>query len=155
MLKRAAPRLGTSISPEAAAAIAPWARGVAREALRLLERARDQAQVSGRPRIEQEHARKVAKQFAIDERGLWPDDRKILELLITHGRPMGIEAMAMTLRMDLNTLKLVHEPFLVGEGYVTRTSRGREATIKARSSYQLSPSCASSEPLRPARSCLR
>jgi Holliday junction DNA helicase RuvB len=135
VIQRAAPRLGTAVSPEAAGAVARRARGIPREALRLLERVRDVAQSSPGGEIDVRHVDEVGERLGIDKNGLGPDDREILQVLISQGRPMGIEAISATLRMDPNTVKLVHEPYLVERGYIVRGARGREATSKARFHY--------------------
>ena len=143
VVERAAPRLGDSVSAEACKAIARRARGTPREALRLLERARDLAQASARTpeggaeageraTVEARHVEEAAERLGIDSEGMRIEERRILEVLIARGRPMGIESIAATLRLDPLTVRLVHEPFLVGQGYVVRGFRGREATPKAR-----------------------
>jgi Holliday junction DNA helicase RuvB len=132
LVERAAPRLDVSVSPPAAAGIARRARRTPREALRLLERARDVATVAGRMAVEARDVEEAAGRLGIDADGLGPDDRRILALLLSSARPLGLEAMAAALRMDRLTLKLVHEPYLVEQGYVHRGPRGREAGARAR-----------------------
>jgi Holliday junction DNA helicase RuvB len=104
----------------------------------LLARALDVAQTagtgagsSGRSRLEAAHVEEAARRLEIEPDGLRADERLILEILLTRG-PMGLEALAATLRMDPATLRNVHEPFLLRRGYVVRTARGREATAEAR-----------------------
>ena len=131
---------GVAVTLEAAQAMARRGRGTPREALRLLERARDAAQVRGgggstTSTIELEHVEEAAERLGIDGEGLGVDDRKILELLCAEDRPMGLQAMASTLGMDPVTLELVSEPYLLAKGYIARGPRGREATAKARSRY--------------------
>jgi Holliday junction DNA helicase RuvB len=132
VVERAAPRLGTGASPEACAEIARRARGTPREALRLLERSRDVMQTSAGTVLEASHVIDASTRIGVDEEGLRAEERQILELLIACGRPMGIEALAATLRLAPRTLRLVHEPYLVARGYLVRGQRGREATRKAR-----------------------
>src|SRR5437867_9419427 len=136
VVERAAPRLSALVNAEACAAIARRARGTPREALRLLERARDLAQASARApekaSVEARHVEDAAERLGIDSEGLRVEERRILEVLLARGRPMGIESIAATLRLDPLAVRLVHEPYLVGQGYVARSFRGREATAKAR-----------------------
>jgi Holliday junction DNA helicase RuvB len=73
----------------------------------------------------------VAARLEIDEHGLWPVDRKILRLLVAARRPLGIDAIATTLRLDPNALRFLHEPYLAERGYLIRTPSGRMATDKA------------------------
>ena len=132
LVERAAPRLDVSVSPPAAAGIARRARRTPREALRLLERARDVATVAGRMAVEARDVDEAAGRLGIDADGLGPDDRRILSLLLSSARPLGLEAIAAALRMDRLTVKLVHEPYLVEQGYLHRGPRGREAGARAR-----------------------
>ncbi len=132
---RAAPHLGTSIDEKAATIIARMARGTPREAITLLETARDVVQVTGSSSIDFTHVEEVLAQRGIDEYGLRPEDRKILTLLLTHGRPMGLDSIAMTLDISPTDLKSVYEPFLVNQGFIARTRLGRQATAKARFCY--------------------
>jgi Holliday junction DNA helicase RuvB len=136
VVERAAPRLRALVSPEACAALARRARGTPREALRLLERARDLAQASARARenasVEARHVVDASERLGIDSEGLRAEERRIMEVLIARGRPMGIDSIAATLRLDPHAVRLVHEPYLVAQGYVVRSFRGREATAKAR-----------------------
>ena len=105
-------------------------RGVPREARRLLERARDYAESA----IDVHEVERARHALGIDRRGLRDEDREIVRLLIARG-PMGIDAIAATLGQDRDTVASIHEPFLLREGYVERTPRGRMATRKARSAY--------------------
>ena len=100
--------------------------------LNLVAWARDHAQDAGLTFIEFESVDRAMEALGIDEDGLDRDDLRILRLLIERGRPMGIETIAATLRMDPRTIRRVHEPYLLERGYIVRTSRGREATEKAR-----------------------
>jgi Holliday junction DNA helicase RuvB len=87
--------------------------------------------------IEGKHVEESSAQLGIDARGLWPDEQKILELLTSHHRPMGLEALSLNLGIDPDTIRFVHEPFLVKRGYIVRMQRGREATLKAHRDYGL------------------
>jgi Holliday junction DNA helicase RuvB len=124
--------LGLTITHPAAEVIASRARGIPREGLRLLKRARDVAQAATSREIDLEHVARVGAMLGIDEQGLWSEDRKILQLLTSQGRPMGIKSIAATLGMEPTTLEQVYEPHLLARGYVVRTARGREASPQAR-----------------------
>jgi Holliday junction DNA helicase RuvB len=128
---------GIEAAPAACAAVAARSRGTPREAVSLLARALDVAQTAGtgagspgRLRLEVAHVEE-ARRLEIEPDGLRADERGMLELLLARG-PMGLEALASTLRIDAATLRNVHEPFLLRRGYVVRTARGREATAEAR-----------------------
>ena len=69
------------------------------------------------------------------ENGLRSEDRQILTLLLSQGRPMGLKSIAVALDMDADDLKGVYEPYLVNQGFIARTPLGRQATAKARSCY--------------------
>jgi Holliday junction DNA helicase RuvB len=128
----AAERLGKPADAMAARAVAALARGVPREALRLLERARDVAQVSGAESIEASHVDLAAIGLGIDVDGLLKEEREMLDLLLERGKPMGLQAIADALGLDADTLRRVHEPWLLRSGLLERTERGRQATEAAR-----------------------
>jgi Holliday junction DNA helicase RuvB len=140
IVEKAARAPGLEISPAAAMAIARRSRGTPREALRLLWRARDAAQVaSSEPLhhpapslIEASHVEESARLLEIDPDGLGAEDRRILEVLVARGRPMGLQTLAAMTGIDEATIRYFHEPYLLRKGYVIRTARGREATIEAR-----------------------
>lgn len=121
--------LGVELSPEGAFEIAKRARGTPRIANRLLRRVRDFAQVNGVALIEQDLASDALNQLEVDTLGLDFIDRKYLELLIDrfNGGPVGIESLAAALGEDRGTLEDVVEPFLIQQGLVARTARGRTA----------------------------
>jgi Holliday junction DNA helicase RuvB len=131
IVARAAERLGTPAEKDAPAAIARRARGVPREALRILDRARDLAQVSKCRAISAAHVDIAATRIGIDAEGLLKEERDILDLLLDRGRPMGIDAIAETLGLDRETLEGVYEPWLLRSGLIERTERGRQATEAA------------------------
>jgi Holliday junction DNA helicase RuvB len=144
---RAAVRLGATVSQEAASEVARRSKGTPREAIRLLERARDVAHhritAEGSPApvahvgqtIELAHVGQAAERLGIDENGLDRLEQAAVKLLIERGRPMGVEAMAARLGADLETFREVHEPWLERAGLVERTERGRVATTKAWALY--------------------
>jgi Holliday junction DNA helicase RuvB len=115
--------------------------------VRLLERARDLAQAAGAACLEAEHVDAAAERSGIDAEGLRSEERRILELLLARGRPLGIETLAAALRLDARTIRRVHEPYLLERGYLERGLRGRRATREARRRFG-SPLPASSPPRR-------
>ena len=215
IVARAAARLGSPVTAAAAREVARRSRGTPREAIQLLERARDIVQVSAAPEVspmsqvsvdpepnlahvgqmhhlsshaataqisdlvktgkmnsstydnsqaapkgkraagsaarqspviraaqvvEASHVAEAARRAGIDERGLGREEREIVRLLLCRGKPMGLEAIASRLGLDLETLRDVHEPWLERAGLVERTVHGRIATDKARAWYGASRS---------------
>ena len=136
---RAAKRMGTTVSPEAAREVARRSRGTPREAIRLLGAARDVAQGSPSMGIGLDHVGQASDRLGIDEHGLDPVERAAVNLLIERGRPVGREALAARLGVDLETFREVHEPWLERSGLVERTESGRIATRKAQQLYGLEP----------------
>ncbi len=130
IVTRTAHILGITISPKGASAIAERGRGTPRIVNRLLRRVRDFAQVAGHKSITEEVATGALNRLDVDQRGLDTMDRRYLETLCAKfgGGPVGIETMAAALSVERNTLEDVHEPFLLQEGLIQRTSRGRVAT---------------------------
>jgi Holliday junction DNA helicase RuvB len=128
-------RLGTAPSSEAAREVARRARGTPREAIRILERARDVAQLAAAPGIDVAHVVHAAARLGIDEHGLDPVDRRAVKLLLRLGRPVGVDALTAKLGVDIETFRQVHEPWLERSGLLERTERGRTATEKAREVY--------------------
>jgi Holliday junction DNA helicase RuvB len=130
---RSARLLDVALDADAAHEIARRSRGTPRIANRLLRRIRDFAQVLGTGRID--HARVVhaCDRLEVDEAGLDEMDRKYLEVVIDHyeGGPVGVDALAAALAEPRDTLEDVVEPFLIQQGYVGRTPRGRVANRKA------------------------
>ena len=133
IVQRAAQVLRSAISLEAAAAIARRARGTPRIANRLLRRVRDYAAVHGHLEIDTPAVDKALELLQIDPSGLDTMDRKFLLAIIDTygGGPAGIEALAATISEERGTLEDVVEPFLLQQGYIQRTPRGRLATNKA------------------------
>ena len=108
-------------------------RGTPRIANALLKRVRDFAQVVGDGHIDLEIARFALNKLKIDKRGLDLIDNKILRTLITtfKGGPVGVGTLATAISEDTGTLEEVYEPFLIKEGFLVRTQRGRIATEMA------------------------
>jgi len=130
IVERAAAILGVSIDSEGAEEIAKRSRGTPRIANRLLKRVRDYSQVHGEREINRSSASRALSFFEVDNRGLDSMDRKYLHLLIEkfEGGPVGIETLTSALGEDSVTLKDVYEPYLLQQGFVRRTPKGRVAT---------------------------
>ena len=127
---RSARILSLYIEDDAAYEIALRSRGTARIANALLKRVRDFAQVLGDGRINLEITRFALNKLKIDKRGLDAIDNKILRTLILtfKGGPVGLGTLATSISEDAGTLEEVYEPFLIKEGFIIRTQRGRVAT---------------------------
>ena len=130
IVRRSAGILGIPIANEAAAEIAGRSRGTPRIANALLRRVRDFAQVKGNGRIDTTIARFALEALNIDKYGLDLIDRKILLAIIEKfgGGPVGVGTIATAIGEDPGTVEEVYEPFLIQEGFINRTSRGRVAT---------------------------
>jgi holliday junction DNA helicase RuvB len=130
---RSAKILSTAISKEAAGEIAGRSRGTPRIANALLRRVRDFAQVLNDGRIDMGITQHALKALNVDEHGLDDMDNKILVTIIEKfkGGPVGITTIATAVGEEPGTLEEVYEPFLIQEGFIKRTPRGREATHKA------------------------
>ena len=127
---RSAKILSLDIEEDAAEEIALRSRGTARIANALLRRVRDFAQVLGDGRINLEITRFALNKLKIDKRGPDSIDNKILRTLIVNfkGGPVGVGTLATSISEDAGTLEEVYEPFLIKEGFIVRTQRGRIAT---------------------------
>jgi len=133
ILLRSARILNIEIVPDAALAIALRARGTPRIANNLLRWVRDFAQMRAGNIISTIVVKEALNMIGIDERGLDEMDKKLLEILIHHykGGPVGISTLATSLGEEADTLEEVHEPFLIMQGFIKRTPRGREVTALA------------------------
>ena len=133
IIERSAGILGLPIDKEAAAEIASRSRGTPRIANALLRRVRDFAQVKGNGRIDLHIAKIALEALNIDRYGLDEIDNKILLTIIDkfHGGPVGIGTIATAIGEDSGTVEEVYEPFLIKEGFIKRTPRGREVTALA------------------------
>lgn len=138
-------RLGVEMEKEGAREIAGRSRGTPRIANRLLRRVRDYAEVKGTGQITTEMAKYALDQLEVDQLGLDPMDQKILTLIYEKfsGGPVGIETLAAALSEESDTLEEVYEPFLIQEGLLQKTPRGRVITSSAvkhlQEVYGLSP----------------
>ncbi len=137
---RSAGLLGVKCTAEAAHEIALRSRGTPRVANRLLRRVRDFAQVKGRGIIDPEIARYALEALNIDRYGLDEIDNKILTTIHKfRGGPVGLTTIATALGEDAGTVEEVYEPFLIKEGFIKRTPRGREVTMLAYTHLGISP----------------
>jgi Holliday junction DNA helicase RuvB len=133
IVNRSANLLGVPMTPEGAHEIARRARGTPRIANRLLRRVRDYAEVKGDGTVGGEIAGRALDMLAVDKQGLDTLDRRYLQMLLERfdGGPAGVESLAAALAEDSGTLEDVVEPFLIQQGFVMRTARGRIATPQA------------------------
>lgn len=133
IVQRSARLLNITIDPSGANEVARRSRGTPRIANRLLKRVRDFAEVkkgSSGARVDRDIAREALGLLEVDARGLDPMDRKLLTSIIEKydGGPVGIENLCSALSEERDTLEDVYEPFLIQEGFLQRTARGRMAT---------------------------
>ena len=133
IVKRSAGILNVSINENAAVEIATRSRGTPRIANALLRRVRDFAQVRGNGNIDIDITRYGLKALNIDDHGLDEMDNRILSVIIDKfkGGPVGLSTIATAIGEESGTIEEVYEPFLIKEGYLKRTPRGREATEHA------------------------
>ncbi len=133
IVKRSARILEVEIHEDAAHEIARRSRGTPRIANRLLRRVRDYAQIKGDGTITLDIAKYALDMLNVDERGLDDMDKRILLTLIEKfdGGPVGIKTLAMAVGEDAETIEEVYEPYLLREGFIQRTPRGRIATPNA------------------------
>jgi Holliday junction DNA helicase RuvB len=141
IVKRSSQILNVLIEEEAAYELARRSRGTPRIANSLLRRTRDFAQITGDGTITQKIAQTALKALDVDEDGLDEMDNRILSTIIEkfHGGPVGITTIATACGEESETIEEVYEPFLIQEGYLHRTPRGREATPKAYKHLKLVP----------------
>jgi len=135
IVRQASSKLNKEIVHEAALEIAKRSRGTPRIALRLLRRVRDFSDVADEGQILLERTKFALQQLGINTYGFDEMDIRLLEYLIqAKGRPMGLSTIAAALSEDEGTVEDVLEPYLLANGYLERTARGRIATQK---SYEL------------------
>lgn len=130
IISRSGRILNVSIEPNALKTISQASRATPRVANRLLKRVRDFCQVKGDGTINQETAKGALKMLEIDELGLEPTDRTILEIIIKKfdGGPVGLGAIAAAASEETDTIEEIYEPYLLQLGFLARTPRGRLAT---------------------------
>jgi len=133
IIKRSAEILNIEIDEDAALEISSRSRGTPRIVNRLLRRTRDFAQIKGTGRIDLKIARIALEALDVDNRGLDEMDKRILLTIIDkfQGGPVGLNALASSISEDAGTIEEVYEPFLIQQGFINRTPRGRTATILA------------------------
>ncbi|MBB0232475.1 Holliday junction branch migration DNA helicase RuvB [Streptomyces calidiresistens] len=141
VIHRSAGLLGVEVRPEGAAEIAGRSRGTPRIANRLLRRVRDYAQVKGDGVVTRDIAAAALEVYEVDGRGLDRLDRSVLDALLRlfAGGPVGLSTLAVAVGEERETVEEVAEPFLVREGLLARTPRGRVATPAAWSHMGLTP----------------
>jgi Holliday junction DNA helicase RuvB len=130
IIERSGKILGVAFGKEGALTIAERSRGTPRIANNLLRWVRDFAQIKGHPKINREVAERALDMLAIDHLGLDDMDKRILKVIIDHynGGPVGVSTLSVALAEEAHTLEEVYEPYLIMQGLIKRTPRGREAT---------------------------
>ena len=141
IVTRSARILGLEIDPGGAREIARRARGTPRIANRLLRRVRDYAQVKSDGRVDAETAAAALALLKVDPCGFDPLDRQLLRTMIEQfdGGPVGLDSLAAAIGEERGTIEDVLEPYLIQQGYLMRTPRGRMATPKAYLHFGLTP----------------
>ncbi len=141
VLEQAARKMGQPLHPEGAAEIAARARGTPRVAGRLLRRVRDFASAEGSPLIDRKVAARALARLEVDEAGLDSLDRRYLRALIDNyaGGPAGVETLAYAIAEARDAVEDVIEPYLMQQGFIQRTPRGRMACAKAYGHLGLTP----------------
>jgi len=136
----AAVKLNKEAQKDASFEIARRSRGTPRVALRLLKRVRDFADVEDENTIELHRCKYALDELGINDKGFDEMDLKLLELLLSNkGKPMGLSTMAAALSEDEGTIEEAIEPYLLANGYIQRTARGRIATVKSYELFRLTP----------------
>lgn len=133
ILMRSAQILNVALEEKAAERIASCSRGTPRIANRLLKRIRDYADVKGDGIITEKIAIEGLNLLRVDAHGLDQEDRRLLRTIIENfnGGPVGIESLSAALNEEVSTIEDVYEPYLIKEGYIVRTARGRMVSDKA------------------------
>ncbi|WP_286832673.1 MULTISPECIES: Holliday junction branch migration DNA helicase RuvB [Acinetobacter] len=141
IVKRSASLMDAPMTNEGALEVARRSRGTPRIANRLLRRVRDYAQVKGSGEVTQDMAQRALDMLNVDKDGLDTLDRRYLSMLLERfdGGPAGVEALAAAMAEDSGTLEDVIEPYLIQQGYVMRTARGRIATNMAYLQFGMTP----------------
>jgi Holliday junction DNA helicase RuvB len=133
IVMRSSTILGIDVDEDGALEIAKRSRGTPRIANRLLRRVRDFAQIKAKGKIDKKVAEDSLKMLDVDTKGLDEMDRRMLEAIVHKygGGPVGISTIAVVVGEEPDTLEDVYEPYLIQEGFIKRTARGREATSLA------------------------
>jgi len=149
-LQRSARILGIEMDAEGAAELARRSRGTPRIANRLLRRVRDYAEVKSDGRVTRVIAERAMKMLNVDEQGFDAQDRKLLLTIIEkfNGGPVGVDNLSAAIGEERGTIEDVLEPYLIQQGFIMRTPRGRMATRNAYLHCGLKPPLSqASEPL--------
>jgi Holliday junction DNA helicase RuvB len=141
IVRRSAGILGVAIDAAGARLIATRARGTPRIANRLLRRVRDVAQVEGTGNVDEAIAQRAMALLEVDPNGFDLMDRRLLLAIIEQfgGGPVGIESLAAAVGEERGTIEDVLEPFLIQQGFLTRTQRGRMASARAYQHFGIAP----------------
>jgi len=141
IVMRSASVLGIAMEPRGAAEIARRSRGTPRIANRLLRRVRDFAEVKGNGTITEELAFQALEMLKVDSNGFDSLDRKLLLAMIESfaGGPVGLDTLAAAINEERGTIEDVVEPYLLQQGFIMRTPRGRVATQNAYLHFGLQP----------------
>jgi Holliday junction DNA helicase RuvB len=133
IVRRSATLLGAPCDEEGALSLARRSRGTPRVANRLIRRVRDFADVQGTGKIDRDIVEVTCERLEVDEMGLDVMDRRLLQVLIEfyEGGPVGVETLAAALAEPRDTVEDVYEPYMLQQGFLARTPRGRVATKKA------------------------
>jgi Holliday junction DNA helicase RuvB len=142
IVRRSASILKIKISEEGAQELASRARGTPRIANRLLKRVRDYAEVKYKGKIDDKIACEALDLFEVDQKGFDQMDRKLLLTIIEkfNGGPVGLESISAAMGEEKTTIEDIYEPYLIQEGYLQRTARGRIACAKAYEHFGLKSS---------------
>jgi Holliday junction DNA helicase RuvB len=149
IIQRSAKILGVEADPEGLQEISERSRGTPRVANRLLRRIRDFAQVEGDGRIGKAITLSSLERLDVDHHGLDEMDKRILSVIVEkfNGGPVGLNTLAVAVGEESGTLEEIYEPFLIQEGFLKRTPRGREATLMAYQTLGVTPDRASQQGL--------
>ena len=140
IVELASVKLNKQSEQKASFEIARRSRGTPRVALRLLKRVRDFAEVEDENTIELHRCKYALDELGINDKGFDEMDLRLLELLLSNkGKPMGLSTLAAALSEDEGTIEDAIEPYLLANGYIQRTARGRIATVKSYELFRLSP----------------
>lgn len=144
IIKRSAAILGAEIDEDGAMELAIRSRGTPRIANRLLRRTRDFAQIMSDNKITMEIASHALQKLEVDEKGLDEMDKRILLTIIEkyQGGPVGLNTIAVAVGEESDTIEEVYEPFLIQQGFLNRTPRGRTATLSAYEHFGISAKAA-------------
>ena len=140
IIDNASNKLNKPAQKDASFEIARRSRGTPRVALRLLKRVRDFADVNGEDTINIQRCKYALNELGVNDKGFDEMDLRLIELLISNkGRPMGLSTIAAALSEDEGTIEEAIEPYLLANGYIERTARGRIASVKSYELFRLTP----------------